>query len=237
MTCSRKLQKRLEVALRASLHTSSSQRQIAKQLGVSRSFLQRWHRRFKQEGSVSDRVGRGRKPALDSADVAHAVQLALAKPLGGSVEVAAQLKAKSGKAVAPSTIRRHLRAAGLVNGYARKVPFLTDKHKAARLGFCTRNSQDPMGLCHVQRQQDISAAAAAMQPRSAGVVLEMRQANVGSHEEEGCTSTSASPSGALPPQSLSQEPAPRCTPMWTPSPASSRRGAVLASTLIESCLR
>ena len=141
MTCSRKLQKRLEVALRASLHTSSSQRQIAKQLGVSRSFLQRWHRRFKQEGSVSDRVGRGRKPALDSADVAHAVQLALAKPLGGSVEVAAQLKAKSGKAVAPSTIRRHLRAAGLVNGYARKVPFLTDKHKAARLGFCTRNSK------------------------------------------------------------------------------------------------
>lgn len=139
------LEKRLQAAIQAGLRSTTTQRELAKQLGVSRSFVQRWYKRFRMTGSVQDKVGRGRNRKLTPDLLAEAAKIALTQPRGGSAEIAKELRTRYGISVAARTVRRDLRSAGMVHGYARKVPFLTERHKASRIQFCKKRSRTRWG--------------------------------------------------------------------------------------------
>ena len=70
--------------------------------------------------------------------VQELVQLVQEKPSISLRQLAATLSAKYGSA-SRATVRRRLKAEGMVSGRARKVPLLTTSHKERRVAFCRRH--------------------------------------------------------------------------------------------------
>ena len=116
-----------------------SQKTIARQLGVHRSYLCRWIKRESQTASVRD------KPkAQRGGKVTPAVMLALqglvkGNPTHSTRLLAHKLSAQCAINISKSTVHRAMKAAGLVCETARKVPFLTPTHKQKRVKFCRRH--------------------------------------------------------------------------------------------------
>jgi transposase len=115
-----------------------SQRAIARRLGVHRSFLTRWLKRDAQTGSVGDQRTKVQSSKGGTEMVQEVVKLVQEKPSSSLRQLAATLTAKYGR-VSYGTVRRRLKAAGMVSGRARKVPLLTASHKERRVKFSRKH--------------------------------------------------------------------------------------------------
>lgn len=117
--------------------------QIASQTGIPTSTAKSIVQKFKRHQTVQDLAGRGRKRKTTDRIDRKIVGKVKANRRLSAVEVADDLQRSDNINISPKTVSRRLREAEFRSRIARKKPFLTKKHKNARLQFAKEHLDKP----------------------------------------------------------------------------------------------
>jgi transposase len=133
--------------------------QVCRELGISRSLFYRWKKRFDQygpEGLYPRRRGcrRGRPPKLEAHEERAVLGMALSWPTWGPRRLSAQLLHSSVR-VAPSTIHRLLRRAGLGSRHERLA--VLEHHSARSAGLLTDRTRRRLWQARYGRTRHVEA--------------------------------------------------------------------------------
>jgi transposase InsO family protein len=125
----------------AELHNVSA---ACRELGLSRALFYRWKRRVERYGADGlhprrTQARRGRPPQVPAHVERTLIGLALAWPTWGPQRLATQLGRQAGIVLAPSTIYRALRRAGL--GTRSQRLLVLEHHSASRAGLLTQRTR------------------------------------------------------------------------------------------------
>ena len=112
------------------LHSGLSICQIASQLSLSIGTVS--NIRSKHCPGLANPSG-GRPPKLSASDIRHALHLFSSRKAENAVQVTQALRDVGGTSLSASTIRRHLKRAGLKAVIKKKKPLLTARHRKSRL--------------------------------------------------------------------------------------------------------
>lgn len=126
-------QRRAQIIILAD-HTSKTQREIAEAVGTNQSTVQRVLKQYRETGDFTtsyENCG-GHNKIFEDRDLRHIRQLCVKSPKARAQDIKTELGAK-GEDVSLSTMKRALIEAGCKTRSPAKRPFLTDKHKEARL--------------------------------------------------------------------------------------------------------
>ena len=115
---------------------------ISKDLEVPVSTVRRVIKKFKEHGTVANLPRSGRKRKIDDRFQRKIVQMVGKNPRLTSKQVQAALQSE-GTTLSTRTIRRRLNEKGLYGRRPRKTPFLTQRHKKARLEFAKTYLRKP----------------------------------------------------------------------------------------------
>ena len=117
------------------LQAGSDQKFVSLKLGVNIRTVQRWWRLFRNDLSLENKGGRGRKSS-----VPKVAKIVITKSIGKKRHFVRSLSRKlklKGHSVSYSSVYRYLTREKGVKSYKRqRQPLLTEKNKAARLKFC-----------------------------------------------------------------------------------------------------
>ena len=119
------LKKRWEIVFlsRHKLGPKLSQREIAKEIGCSKSTVNHWLACFERTGDVLDETGRGRKRKTSKKEDEMIVSMATSSPQVSSQTISDKLE-RRGVSLSNNTIRRRLKEAGFSYGNPYLSPFL-----------------------------------------------------------------------------------------------------------------
>ena len=117
------------------LQAGSDQKFVSLKLGVNIRTVQRWWRLFRNDLSLENKGGRGRKSS-----VPKVAKIVITKSIGKKRHSVRSLSRKlklKGHSVSYSSVYRYLTREKGVKSYKRqRQPLLTEKNKVARLKFC-----------------------------------------------------------------------------------------------------
>ncbi|GFW79023.1 HTH_Tnp_Tc3_2 domain-containing protein [Trichonephila clavipes] len=112
-----------------------SYREIAKILGRSHSCVQKIIERFKSDGLIENKSGRGRKSILSDVAKRKVLKDIKIDPELSAVKLAAETSRIMGRSVSAETVRNVIRHAGYSSRVARKKPFISLQNQKKRLEF------------------------------------------------------------------------------------------------------
>ncbi|GFX97390.1 HTH_Tnp_Tc3_2 domain-containing protein [Trichonephila clavipes] len=102
-----------------------SYREIAKIVGRSHSCVQKIIGRFKSDGLIENKSGRGRKSILSDVAKRKVLKDIKIDPKLSAVKLAAETSRIMGRSVSAETVRNVIRYAGYSSRVARKKPFIS----------------------------------------------------------------------------------------------------------------
>ncbi|GFY03911.1 transposable element Tc1 transposase [Trichonephila clavipes] len=112
-----------------------SYREIAKIVGRSHSCVQKIIGRFKSDGLIKNKSGRGRKSILSDVTKRKVLKDIKIDPKLSAVKLAAETSRIMGRSVSAETVRNVIRHAGYSSRVARKKPFISLQNQKDRLEF------------------------------------------------------------------------------------------------------
>ncbi|GFY35229.1 HTH_Tnp_Tc3_2 domain-containing protein [Trichonephila clavipes] len=112
-----------------------SYREIAKIVGRSHSCVQKIIGRFKSDGLIENKSGRGRKSILSDVVKRKVLKDIKIDPKLSAVKRAAETSRIMGRSVSAETVRNVIRHAGYSSRVARKKPFISSQNQKKRLEF------------------------------------------------------------------------------------------------------
>ncbi|GFU67952.1 HTH_Tnp_Tc3_2 domain-containing protein [Trichonephila clavipes] len=112
-----------------------SYREIAKIVGRSHSCVQKIIGRFKSDGLIENKSGRGRKSILSDVAKRKVLKDIKIDPKLSLVKLAAEASRIIGRCVRAETVRNLIRHAGYSSRVARKKPFISLQNQEKRLEF------------------------------------------------------------------------------------------------------
>ncbi|GFS96774.1 transposable element Tc1 transposase [Trichonephila clavipes] len=112
-----------------------SYREIAKIVGRSHSCVQKIIGRFKSDGLIENKSGRGRKSILSDVAKRKVLKDIKIDPKLSVVKLAAETSRIMGRSVSAETVRNVIRHAGYSSRVARKKPFISLQNQKKRLEF------------------------------------------------------------------------------------------------------
>ncbi|GFX37684.1 HTH_Tnp_Tc3_2 domain-containing protein [Trichonephila clavipes] len=112
-----------------------SYREIAKIVGRSHSCVQKIIGRFKSDGLIENKSGRGRKSMLSDVAKRKVLKDIRIDPKLSVVKLAAETSRIIGRCVSAETVRNLIRHAGYSSRVARKKPFISLQKSGKRLEF------------------------------------------------------------------------------------------------------
>ncbi|GFT67801.1 transposable element Tcb1 transposase [Trichonephila clavipes] len=112
-----------------------SYREIAKIVGRSHSCVQKIIGRFKSDGVIENKSGRGRKSILSDVAKRKVLKDIKIDPKLSVVKLAAETSRIMGRSVSSETVRNVIRHAGYSSRVARKKPFKSLQNQKKRLEF------------------------------------------------------------------------------------------------------
>ncbi|GFV57533.1 transposable element Tcb1 transposase [Trichonephila clavipes] len=112
-----------------------SYREIAKIVGRSHSCVQKIIGRFKSDGLIENKSGRGRKSILSDVAKRKVLKDIKIDPKLSVVKLAAETARIIGRCVSAETVRNLIRHAGYSSLVARKKPFISLQNQKKRLEF------------------------------------------------------------------------------------------------------
>ncbi|GFX37681.1 HTH_Tnp_Tc3_2 domain-containing protein [Trichonephila clavipes] len=112
-----------------------SYREIAKIVGRSHSCVQKIIGRFKSDGLIENKSGRGRKSMLSDVAKRKVLKDIRIDPKLSVVKLAAETSRIIGRCVSAETVRNLIRHAGYSSRVARKKPFISLQNQEKRLEF------------------------------------------------------------------------------------------------------
>ncbi|GFW06096.1 HTH_Tnp_Tc3_2 domain-containing protein [Trichonephila clavipes] len=112
-----------------------SYREIAKIVGRSHSCVQKIIGRFKSDGLIENKSGRGRKSILSYVAKRKVLKDIKIDPKLNAVILAAETSGIMGRSVSAETVRNVIRHAGYSSRVARKKPFISLQNQKKRLEF------------------------------------------------------------------------------------------------------
>ncbi|GFU89245.1 transposable element Tc1 transposase [Trichonephila clavipes] len=112
-----------------------SYREIAKIVGRSHSCVQKIIGRFKSDGLIENKSGRGRKSNLSDVAKRKVLKDIKIDPKLSVVKLAAETSRIMGRSVSAETVRNVIRHAGYSSRVARKKPFISLQNQKKRLEF------------------------------------------------------------------------------------------------------
>ncbi|GFW61058.1 transposable element Tc1 transposase [Trichonephila clavipes] len=110
-------------------------REIAKIVGRSHSCVQKIIGRFKSDGLIENKSGRGRKNILSDVAKRKVLKDIKIDPKLSVVKLAAETSRIMGRSVSAETVRNVIRHAGYSSRVARKKPFISLQNQKKRLEF------------------------------------------------------------------------------------------------------
>lgn len=116
-----------------------SQRNIARMVTLSRTTVQYVLKNYKETGLLTPKPRSGRKRKIGERETRLLKRNAIKNRRKTSKELAADLNLESGISVCPSTVRRHLVAAGIRGCKARKKPWLSQINQKRRLQWAKKH--------------------------------------------------------------------------------------------------
>ena len=127
-----------------------------RELGLSRALFYRWKQRVDRYGAEGlhprrTQARRGRPPQVPAHIERTLIGLALAWPTWGPQRLSVQLARQSGLALAPSTVYRALRRAGL--GTRSQRLLVLEHHSASRAGLLTERTRRTLEKARRSRPQ------------------------------------------------------------------------------------
>ncbi|GFV15512.1 transposable element Tc1 transposase [Trichonephila clavipes] len=125
----------LEFIRRPLLKKGISYREIAKIVGRSHSCVQKIIGRFKSDGLIENKSGRGRKSILSDVAKRKVLKDIKIDPKLSAVKLAAETSRIMGRSVSAETVRNVIRHAGYSSRVARKKPFISLQNQKKRLEF------------------------------------------------------------------------------------------------------
>ncbi|GFU78654.1 HTH_Tnp_Tc3_2 domain-containing protein [Trichonephila clavipes] len=112
-----------------------SYREIAKMVGRSHSCVQKIIGRFKSDGLIENKSGRGRKSILSDVAKWKVLKDIKIDPKLCAVKLAAETSRIISRSVSAETVRNVIRHAGYSSRVARKKPFISLQNQKKRLEF------------------------------------------------------------------------------------------------------
>ncbi|GFX94177.1 transposable element Tc1 transposase [Trichonephila clavipes] len=112
-----------------------SYREIAKFIGRSHSCVQKIIGRFKNDGLIENKSGRGRKSILSDVAKRKVLKDIKIDPKLSAVKLAAETSRIMGRSVSAETVRNVIRHAGYSSRVARKKPFISLQNHKKGLEF------------------------------------------------------------------------------------------------------
>lgn len=120
--------------------TGMSIRNIAENLGISKSTVSLWLKRWEEEGNINNRP-RGRPPRKTTAEQDRLiVESAENNPMNNAVALREELQLD----VSVQTVRRRLHAEGIHHRTPATKQFLTARHREGRLRFAEAHVQEDL---------------------------------------------------------------------------------------------
>uniref|UniRef100_A0A3Q1FV87 Transposase Tc1-like domain-containing protein n=1 Tax=Acanthochromis polyacanthus TaxID=80966 RepID=A0A3Q1FV87_9TELE len=117
------------------LQKGCSQTEVATELGVSQSVINRLQQRYRETGRVTERCRSGRPLATSRADDRYIVNTALRNRMMNATQLQACLREVRGTQVSHQTIRNCLHQRGLHARRPARVPDHTTRHRHHRLAW------------------------------------------------------------------------------------------------------
>ncbi|GFU60818.1 HTH_Tnp_Tc3_2 domain-containing protein [Trichonephila clavipes] len=117
-----------------------SYREIAKIVSRSHSCVQKIIGRFKSDGLIENKSGRGRKDILSYVAKRKVLKDIKIDPKLSVVKLAAETSQIMGRSVSDETVRNVIRHAGYSSRVARKKPFISLQNQKKRLFGVYKNS-------------------------------------------------------------------------------------------------
>ncbi|CAK9796647.1 Transposable element Tc1 transposase [Anthophora quadrimaculata] len=117
-----------------------SQRKIAEKYEVSKSAVQKLHKKFLSTGTVADRSGRGKTRSTSWRDDAMIVRIVKKDPR----TTVRNLRESLILSISDRTVRRRLQEVGLQSRFARKRPLINNRNKKKRLEFAKKYANQPV---------------------------------------------------------------------------------------------
>ncbi|GFS90313.1 HTH_Tnp_Tc3_2 domain-containing protein [Trichonephila clavipes] len=112
-----------------------SYREIAKIVGRSHSCVQKIIERFKSDGLIENKSGRGRKSILSDVAKRKVLKDIKIDPKLSAVKLAAETSRIMGRSVSAETVRNVIRHAGYSSRKARKKHFISIQNQKKHLEF------------------------------------------------------------------------------------------------------
>ncbi|GFU91521.1 transposable element Tc1 transposase [Trichonephila clavipes] len=112
-----------------------SYREIAKIVGRSHSCVQKIIGRFKSDGLIENKSGRGRKSILSDVAKRKVLKDTKIDPKLSAVKLAAETSRIMGRSLSAETVRNVIRHAGYSSRVARKKPFISLQNQKKSLEF------------------------------------------------------------------------------------------------------
>ncbi|GFU83148.1 HTH_Tnp_Tc3_2 domain-containing protein [Trichonephila clavipes] len=112
-----------------------SYREIAKIVGRSHSCVQKTIGRFKSDGLIENKSGRGRKSILSDVSKRKVLKDIKIDPKLSAVKLASETSRIMGRSVSAETVRNVIRHAGYSSRVARRKPFISLQNQKKRLEF------------------------------------------------------------------------------------------------------
>ncbi|GFW75521.1 HTH_Tnp_Tc3_2 domain-containing protein [Trichonephila clavipes] len=119
-----------------------SYREIAKIVGRSHSCVQKIIGRFKSNGLIENKSGRGRKSILSDVAKRKVLKDIKIDPKLSAVKLAAETSRIMGRSVSAKTVRNMIRHAGYSGRVDGKKPFISLQNQKKRLEFADSSIQD-----------------------------------------------------------------------------------------------
>ncbi|GBM14919.1 hypothetical protein AVEN_213263-1 [Araneus ventricosus] len=121
--------------LRLFLKKGKSYREIAKIVGRSYTCVQKIIGKFKSDGLIENKIGRGRKYIVSDVAKRKILKEIKIDPKASAVKLAAEISQIIGRSVSDKNVRNVIRQAGYKCRVARKKPFISLKNQKKRLEF------------------------------------------------------------------------------------------------------
>ncbi|GBO24011.1 hypothetical protein AVEN_230264-1 [Araneus ventricosus] len=112
-----------------------SYRETAKIVGRSHTCVQKITGKFKSDGLIKDKSGRGRKCILSDVTKMKILKEITINPKVSAVKLAAETSQIIGRSVSAETVRNVIRQPGYKSRVARKKPFISLQNQKRRLEF------------------------------------------------------------------------------------------------------
>lgn len=115
-----------------------SYRETAKIVGRSLCAVHNVVKKFRNEGNLQNKTGRGRKCILKPRDEQYIVRQIKANPRTSVPKLTTEVSGRIGKSISIETVRNVLRKAGFNGRVARKKPFINSVNRHKRLEFAKK---------------------------------------------------------------------------------------------------